>query len=117
MNQLGKVFLSHKSEDKDFVRYVAEKIGIDRCHYDEYTFEDGMNTLDEIMSALDSTDLFILFISDKALDSKWVKRERVRAKKLLDQGKKNKFIQLLLIRTLQLHMPMSVYQVGCVSSM
>lgn len=87
MNQLGKVFLSHKSEDKDFVRYVAEKIGIDRCHYDEYTFEDGMNTLDEIMSALDSTDLFILFISDKALDSKWVKRERVRAKKLLDQGK------------------------------
>lgn len=87
MNQLGKVFLSHKSEDKDFVRHVAEKIGIDRCHYDEYTFEDGMNTLDEIMSALDSTDLFILFISDKALDSKWVKRERVRAKKLLDQGK------------------------------
>lgn len=87
MNQLGKVFLSHKSEDKDFVRYVAEKIGIDRCHYDEYTFEDGMNTLDEIMSALDSTDLFILFISDKALDSKWVKRERARAKKLLDQGK------------------------------
>lgn len=87
MNQLGKVFLSHKSEDKDFVRYVAEKIGIDRCHYDEYTFEDGMNTLDEIMSALDSTDLFVLFISDKALDSKWVKRERVRAKKLLDQGK------------------------------
>lgn len=73
MNQLGKVFLSHKSEDKDFVRYVAEKIGIDRCHYDEYTFEDGMNTLDEIMSALDSTDLFVLFISDKALDSKWVK--------------------------------------------
>ena len=87
MNQLGKVFLSHKSEDKDFVRYVAEKIGIDRCHYDEYTFEDGMNTLDEIMSALNSTDLFVLFISDKALDSKWVKRERVRAKKLLDQGK------------------------------
>lgn len=27
MNQLGKVFLSHKSEDKDFVRYVAEKSG------------------------------------------------------------------------------------------
>ena len=46
-----------------------------------------MNTLDEIMSALDNTDLFVLFISDKALDSKWVKRERVRAKELLDQGK------------------------------
>lgn len=87
MNQLGKVFLSHKSEDKNFVRYVAEKIGIDRCHYDEYTFEDGMQTLDEIMSALDNTDLFVLFISDKALDSEWVTRERLQAKKLLDQGK------------------------------
>ncbi len=87
MNQLGKVFLSHKSEDKDFVRYVAEKIGIDRCHYDEYTFEDGMQTLNEIMSALDDTDLFVLFISDKALDSEWVARERLQAKKLLDQGK------------------------------
>ena len=46
-----------------------------------------MQTLNEIMSALDDTDLFVLFISDKALDSEWVARERLQAKKLLDQGK------------------------------
>lgn len=87
MEQLGKVFLSHKSEDKDYVRYVAEKIGIDRCHYDEYTFEAGMKTLDEILQALDSTDLFVLFISDKALDSSWVTKERKKAHALLNEKK------------------------------
>lgn len=96
MEQLGKVFLSHKSEDKDFVRYVAEKIGVDRCHYDEYTFEGGMKTLDEIMAALDSTDLFVLFISDKALDSEWVTRERGRAHTLLKQGKLRQIFPIII---------------------
>lgn len=96
MKKLGKVFLSHKSEDKDFVRYVADKIGIDRCHYDEYTFEDGMQTLDEIMSALDSTDLFVLFISDKALDSKWVRKERNRAKELLNKGQISRIYPIII---------------------
>ena len=96
MEQLGKVFLSHKSEDKDYVRYVAEKIGVDRCHYDEYTFESGMKTLDEIIMALDSTDLFVLFISDKALNSDWVTRERGRAHTLLKQGKLRQIYPIII---------------------
>lgn len=96
MEQLGKVFLSHKSEDKDYVRYVANKIGIDRCHYDEYTFEAGMKTMDEILNAMNSTDLFVLFISDKALDSPWVARERNRAHKLLKQDKLRQIYPIII---------------------
>lgn len=96
MEQLGKVFLSHKSEDKDYVRYVAEKIGVDRCHYDEYTFETGMRTLDEIMDGLESTDLFVLFISDKALDSPWVKKERERAQRLLNEKKLRQIYPIII---------------------
>lgn len=49
-----KAFLSHSSADKDnFVRIVADrlknKLGI---HYDEYTFEIGNRTIDEILDGL-----------------------------------------------------------------
>ena len=60
-----KAFLSHSSADKDnFVRIVADrlknKLGI---HYDEYTFEIGNRTIDEILDGLGKTDLFVFFIS------------------------------------------------------
>ncbi len=72
-----KAFLSHSSSDKDkFVRIVADKLknkhGI---HYDEYTFEIGNKTIDEILEGLDKTDLFVFFISENSLESEWVKKE------------------------------------------
>lgn len=81
---MKKVFLSHKSEDKPYVEYVANSIGKDNCVYDKYTFEDGMQTLNEILKGMDETDLFVLFISRKALESKWVKREIREAHLRLD---------------------------------
>ena len=83
---MNKVFLSHSSKDKDYVDHVAKRVGLDNCVYDKYTFEDGMETLEEIYKGLDRTDIFVLFISDVALDSEWVKKERNRAKSLLDEG-------------------------------
>ena len=38
-------------------------------------FEAGMVTLEEIFSGIDQSSLFVLFISDSALNSDWVKRE------------------------------------------
>ena len=72
-----KAFLSHSSADKDnFVRIVADrlknKLGI---HYDEYTFEIGNRTIDEILDGLGKTDLFVFFISNTSLESNWVKDE------------------------------------------
>lgn len=83
---MRKVFLSHSSVDKAYVEDVVRKIGIDYCVYDKYTFEDGMETLEEIYKGLDKTDIFVFFISDQSLNSPWVKKERKQAKKLLDEG-------------------------------
>lgn len=50
---MKKVFLSHSSADKPYVKKVVDLLGVDNCIYDEYTFEDGMDTLDEIYKGLD----------------------------------------------------------------
>ena len=72
-----KAFLSHSSADKErFVRIVADKLknkmGI---HYDEYTFEAGNKTIDEIFIGLEKTDLFVFFIPENSLKTEWVKKE------------------------------------------
>ncbi|WP_338913188.1 toll/interleukin-1 receptor domain-containing protein [Clostridium perfringens] len=82
---MGKVFLSHSSSDKDkYVRKVANelinKVGISNIVYDEYTFEEGMKPIEEIENELEKSDLFVIFLSDKALNSKWVKLELKKAK-------------------------------------
>jgi tetratricopeptide (TPR) repeat protein len=79
---MNKIFLSHSSKDKEnFVSIVAKKFGPDRCFYDEYTFRPGMKTLEEIYRTLDTTDIFVLFISEYSLNSKWVKKEITIANK------------------------------------
>ena len=61
-------FLSHSSKDKTrYVSLLAEKFG-DRAIYDAYTFEAGMKTIEEIFKNLRRTDLFVLLISDAALE-------------------------------------------------
>jgi hypothetical protein len=84
---MNKVFLSHSSFGKEkFVSIVADKFGPDRCVYDEYTFKPGMKTIDEIYRTLDTTDIFVFFISEHSLNSPWVKKEITLAnKKIIDE--------------------------------
>lgn len=72
-----KAFLSHSSADKEkFVRIVANRLKNKMSiHYDEYTFEAGNKTIDEIFAGLEKTDLFVFFISNDSLESEWVKKE------------------------------------------
>jgi hypothetical protein len=85
---MNKIFLSHSSSDKDrYVRIIADKFGKDRCIYDEYTFGPGMKTLEEIYSGIDKTDVFVFFISDESLESKWVKKEITEATQKTIKGK------------------------------
>lgn len=81
-----KAFLSHSSKDKDsYVRNVAEWLGKDNIIYDEFTFEEGGRALDEIIKGLDNTHVFVLFLSESALESEWVKTEIIEAKIRLDE--------------------------------
>lgn len=72
---MNKVFLSHSSHDKLYVEYIATKFGKDIAIYDSFSFESGLKTLDEILNNLDSTDIFVIFLSNAALESEWVKKE------------------------------------------
>ena len=72
---MNKVFLSHSSQDKDYVSYIANRFGKDKCVYDAMCFEAGMKNLDEIFREMGKTGIFVVFLSEHSLQSKWVKKE------------------------------------------
>ena len=72
---MRKIFLSHSSKDKDYVSEIAEYFGRDRCVYDSMCFETGMKCIDEIFRGFDNSCIFVVFLSDSALESDWVKFE------------------------------------------
>lgn len=88
-DSMSKIFLSHSSVNKDYVRKVVEILGRDRCVFDEYTFEVGMPTMQEIVNNLNNSDIFVYFISDSALDSTWVKNELNEAQSRISNFKAN----------------------------
>jgi tetratricopeptide (TPR) repeat protein len=92
-----KCFLSHSSKDKaNYVREVARRLRKETKIYDEETFEEGMAPLEEILRGLDETSLFVLFISDAALQTDWVKLEITQAKVLLDESKISRIYPIII---------------------
>ena len=85
---MDKIFLSHSSKDKKYVRPIFDYFGGDRCIFDEMTFEIGMPTLEEIFKGIAETDIFVFFISNDSLDSDWVKKEIYTAEKQLNNDAK-----------------------------
>lgn len=92
-----KAFLSHSSKDKDnYVRNVATWLGKDNVVYDEITFEEGEKPLDEILRGLCRSELFVLFLSNNALDSDWVRTEISEAKTRLDSSLISKVFPIII---------------------
>ncbi|MFA8435235.1 MAG: TIR domain-containing protein [Marinifilaceae bacterium] len=83
---MAKAFLSHSSSDKGLVERIAKQLGKNNCHYDKFTFEAGNITIEEIFKGLENTDVFVLFISTKALESEWVQKEISKAEQLLSKS-------------------------------
>ena len=82
-----QVFLSHSSKQKGYVDVIADKLGKSNIVYDKWTFEAGNKTLDEIYSGLDSSGIFVYFISEGVLTSPWVEKEVNKAEEYLKNGK------------------------------
>lgn len=96
-----KCFLSHSSADKDsYVKIVADKIGKQFVEYDEYTFEEGMKPLDEIIKRLNESQLFVIFLSNTSLNSKWVQQEIQHAEKILAAGLIKRIFPLIIDRNI-----------------
>lgn len=93
---MGKVFLSHSSSDKKYVEVIANILGKDKAVYDSFSFEIGEKTFDQIVSSLDNSDLFVVFLSDKALDSKWVREELNIAYEKVNLGKLKQIFPIIV---------------------
>lgn len=97
---MTQVFLSHSSKQKGYVDVIANKLGKFNIVYDVWTFENGNKILDEIYSGIDSSGLFVYFISNEALDSSWVEKEINRAEKYLKDGRLKRFLPFLIDKTI-----------------
>lgn len=91
-----KVFLSHSSSDKWYVRQIADRLRNEEIEYDEYTFDEGVKTLEEIYNALDTTGIFVLFLSENAFNSVWVQKEIIKAGDYILNGKINRFLPIVI---------------------
>ena len=89
---MNKVFLSHSSMDKSFVREVYNSLGAARAVFDEATFNHSGYIINEIDTHLKECSIFCIFLSSNAIQSNWVKGELNRARELMAEGKINKLI-------------------------
>lgn len=90
------IFISHSSNDKPLVRKVVELLGNNGITVDEYVFESGERTEDEINHAIDRAGIFCLLISESAMSKDWVLKEISIYKSIIDSGRKMKFLPLII---------------------
>lgn len=91
-----KAFLSYSSKQSGFVEMVANSLKRSNVLYDCYTFESGDSILDEIIREIGISKVFVLFISQESLTSKWVKEEILEAKNAIFAGKISFFLPLII---------------------
>lgn len=79
-----KAFISHSSEQKEFVLDLVEVLGRDYCIVDCYNFNSAYQTLNEIYNKIEQSTVFVLLLSKASLKSDWVEKEIKYAKEKLE---------------------------------
>ncbi|MFY0653209.1 MAG: TIR domain-containing protein [Cyclobacteriaceae bacterium] len=97
---MSRAFLSHSSKQKELVKKIAANLGKANCVFDEYEFESGMPILDEILTGLDRTELFVIFISDDSLNSEWVQKEITQAQRKFEENNSKKILPILIDKSI-----------------
>jgi hypothetical protein len=91
-----KVFISHSSKDKKFVRTLKDDLnenGIE-TFFDEDSLDLGDSLKERLDVALDESDYFLIILSPSAVASDWVKYELNEAIKLFNNKTLNKIIPI-----------------------
>lgn len=96
-----RVFLSHSSKDKErycdsVANYLIETLGQDAVVYDAVTFEAGEKSLNEINRTLSMTGLFVILLSNDAMESRWVKYELNEAYNKLNDSSLDKVYPIII---------------------
>jgi TIR domain len=90
-----RAFLSHSSKDKYFVSQVASVLGPTQIEYDEQTFEFVLS-VQAIRKAIARSELFVAFVSQNSLSSKFVEEEHRAALEARGRGELDKIIILTI---------------------
>lgn len=91
-----KVFISHSSNDKKFVRTLKDDLnenGIE-TFVDEDSLRLGDSLKDKLDLALDESDHFLIILSDQSIKSDWVQYELKEALKRVDKKTMKKIIPI-----------------------
>ena len=101
-----RVFISHSSRDKvpycnAVVRVLEETLGKDSIVYDAVTFEAGEKSIDEINRTLSISDLYVILLSQDAVESDWVKYELKEAHQKLSDRSLNRIYPLIIDSSLK----------------
>lgn len=91
-----KAFLSHSSHDKPLVEEVAHKLGAEQVELDSHTFDNGLLNVDAIRKALKRSSIFVLFLTEDAIESACVRFEVLLAREFLAKGLVEKFLVICL---------------------
>jgi hypothetical protein len=97
-------FLSHSSADKPFVRKLSADLvaaGID-VWLDEQTIFVGDSITEKIGQGLAQSDFFVILLSDKSVQSEWVRKELNRA---IVQEVENRRVTVLPVRLSSCEVP------------
>lgn len=97
-----KAFISHSSEQKDFVLNLVETLGRDYCIVDCYNFESAYQTLDEIYQKIEQATVFVLLLSKASLNSDWVKIEIRHALEILTPENLDRFWPFIIDENLSI---------------
>ena len=91
-----RAFLSHSSSDKGYVEAVTDSLRPGLYELDAKTFDEGGLNADEIVKALNRCDLFCLFLSKAAIESRYVQFEIAFGRELIASGKISRILTICL---------------------
>lgn len=96
-----KIFISHSSKDKErycnsVVQKLIKRFGENVVVYDQMTFEAGERSIDEINRTLEISDLYVILLSDSAVESDWVGYELSQAYQKLNDKKLNRIYPIII---------------------
>lgn len=91
-----EAFLSYSSKDHFYVDIVAKRLGPSRAIVDSIRFEEGMLTREEIDRNLSACDIFVVFLSQGSVDSRWVQEELTSAYERHGRGAIRKIYPIII---------------------
>ncbi|MRW83724.1 TIR domain-containing protein [Pseudoduganella sp. FT26W] len=91
-----RAFLSHSSKDKFLINGIYKQLSAAHVHYDEATFEKGETSASEIFEALKNSDVFVLFLSENSVESRWVQTEMTLSQHYFFNGRIKKILVFIL---------------------